>query len=137
MVRVEDGIWNIQTALGSPCASSVRVPADILNDEISDLYTPGKRVVVPPNSPGIRTKGLPAASTIAAAKLTWPASAAAFSSSICPVTLKLPVLVISPNGVKGELQPLEGQPTAPGLIPTFPAIVVLPVLVIDAPAKTA
>ncbi len=36
VVRVEDGIWKIQIASGFPCASSVRVPAEIKNDETLD-----------------------------------------------------------------------------------------------------
>jgi hypothetical protein len=44
-----DAIWKIQTALTSPCASSVRLPDAIESVDV-DLYIPGASVL-PPWSP--------------------------------------------------------------------------------------
>ena len=125
-------VLNTKTPLGSPCASSVRVPV-ILKVSSAESYTPGFNVV-PPSSEGIRVTGvLPAASLYAVIKSSLALLAAASARWTAPLIV---VLVRPSKAVPGKRP--TSPPTFPSTFPpALPLITVVPVLVIVVPAKTA
>src|SRR6476469_2714539 len=118
VTRVE-AVWKMNTALGSPCPSRVRIPV-IEKLPVTESYTPGV-TVVPPSSAGNVADGVrPAASLYAVVRSTWAAAAAVSAAWIVPTTV--------PGG-----KPVTADP---GLTPTSAATTVGPVLVTVVPAST-
>jgi hypothetical protein len=113
--------WKMNTALGSPWASRVRVP--VMANDVGVLYTPGVSVV-PPSWVGpanVVVGARPAASLYAIVKSDLAPHATASSSWIVPLT--------TPGG-----NPVMERV---GHVPRSPFMTVGPVLVTPAPASTA
>lgn len=115
-------VLKMKTALGSPCASRVRLPV-IAKVPEAEAYTPGATgVPMVPRSVGrTASTGRAAASVYAAVRSVWAWAAVASAAWMVPLT--------TPGG-----KPVTAEP---GLTPRSPVTTVAPVLVTVVPARTA